>query len=86
MSSAHPGTPSANRHAPPAHASSTPQTEPASAASGLLLVGVVLALSIAVSGAFHRLVERPSIALGNSVCEILAARLGGKALRSTPPA
>jgi len=59
--------------------------EPASAASGLLLVGVVLALSIAVSGAFHRLVERPSIALGNGACQILATHLGGKALRSTPP-
>ncbi|MDP7570685.1 MAG: hypothetical protein QF391_03660, partial [Myxococcota bacterium] len=58
---------------------------PASAASGLLLVGAVLALSIAASLAFHRLVERPSVALGNSLCEMLAARLGGKALRSTPP-
>ena len=59
--------------------------EPASAASGLLLVGVVLALAIAASEAFHRLVERPSIALGNGVCASLAARIGGETLRSTPP-
>ena len=60
--------------------------EPASATAGVALVGTVLALSIAASAGFHRLVERPSISLGNRICDVLATRTGGPSLRSTPPA
>jgi peptidoglycan/LPS O-acetylase OafA/YrhL len=59
--------------------------EPSDPLSGLALLGLVMALSVALSALFHRTVERPAIALGNRACGVIAERAGTRALRSAPP-
>jgi peptidoglycan/LPS O-acetylase OafA/YrhL len=49
------------------------------------LMACVLAASIAASVPLHRCVERPSIALGNRICDALAARSGERPLESSMP-
>jgi len=50
--------------------------------SWVVFVGAVLGVTIAVSMAFHRAIERPSIALGNRLCRRLARRFGARYLVS----
>ena len=58
---------------------------PTGIAGWLLLFGLVMAISLPLAAISYRLVELPSIRLGNAVCERLAVALRSRVVRSELP-